>query len=957
MTFSLHSAAQNGDLDAIRDHLHDDPSSIDSRDIVGQTPLHFAVWAGHLDVSRYLIENGANIDAQDNLGTTPLHLAAKIKNPELARLLLSKSVSPDLPDQQGFTPLHVAVEESSLSLAELLLLDERVDVNTYTKDGLTPLHYAVKHANSKVVQLLLDKDADVNARTPQKWTPLHYAAERGNESIVDRLVQCRSKINAQDNEGCTPLTIAKVCGHDALVQILRQNEATEPSDKYFVHDKLSLWQDHFNAGLELSAAHLCPDAPPDLLNQLDRFIRIRKERAAPSTNDERPIQFQLAPNVKIQNSHYLLLEPLPHINGIESWKAENRMTGERCVIRFLRPLDDRLKDHTNLEEICERLQAFPPHKSLGSIIDFGVRRDFLFLAYRLVENKDRLTDLIQEYWTSMTPLDISGVIYRLAQALQAAHSLESPLVHGGIEPNCILCSEHDEFHIDGFGLSLLSSQSASSPYCSFEQAQQHHIPNPSDDIHALGVIWCELLGLRHLCEPFPPSYREDYDWETLREQFIHKELTSEQANVVLSCLKRHSSRLPNAQALMQEIQQVFLSIRDQIENDAKEVERLRTGGEDWITHHREVAKNRLSHWNQGVSEGIAAALWLNGLCFENGHPGNTLVDLEVAAKLFRNAANQGFSSAQYDLAMYYEHGLGNRQPNKAKAAELYQQAANQGHRLAQYELGVCYLEGKGVEKNLDRAKHWFRLAADAEHPEASFQLWKLTGKSSQKLLRQASNGGVPEACYRRGQKLLNQSHPKDQESLPRATFTKLRGQMKLKQAAEAGHLEAQYVLGKMKIDQWEDLGRSQENIQLLRDGLRFLRNAAKRGHAEASYTLASAYYHGDGLPSLNKSHAFSYLRQAAEAGHIEAQKALDEEWVDHDPELLKWLIRAAEKGCEYAQRKLALLRGEFGEGQALAIDEELVAETESLYEQAARTGDSAAARRFLHLRRNRKSFE
>ena len=45
------------------------------------------------------------------------------------------------------------------------------------REGLTPLHYAVRSGKLPLIQLLLDHGADVNARDPDGLTPLEHLAK------------------------------------------------------------------------------------------------------------------------------------------------------------------------------------------------------------------------------------------------------------------------------------------------------------------------------------------------------------------------------------------------------------------------------------------------------------------------------------------------------------------------------------------------------------------------------------------------------------------------------------------------------------------------------------------------------------------------------------------------------------------------------------------------------------
>ena len=50
--------------------------------------------------------------------------------------------------------------------------------------------------------------------------------------------------------------------------------------------------------------------------------------------------------------------------------------------------------------------------------------------------------------------------------------------------------------------------------------------------------------------------------------------------------------------------------------------------------------------------------------------------------------------------------------DKVLAAKWFRQAAEQGHAAAQYNLAACYHNGEGVRKNSVAAVKWCRKAAE-----------------------------------------------------------------------------------------------------------------------------------------------------------------------------------------------------------------------------------------------------
>ncbi|MEM2186309.1 MAG: ankyrin repeat domain-containing protein [Thermofilaceae archaeon] len=92
----LHFAAEMGDLELARFFVEMVPSllgieqDVNARDNDGETPLHKAVFRGHLEVARFLVEKGADVNARNIDGMTPLHLAVFRGHLEVARFLVEK---------------------------------------------------------------------------------------------------------------------------------------------------------------------------------------------------------------------------------------------------------------------------------------------------------------------------------------------------------------------------------------------------------------------------------------------------------------------------------------------------------------------------------------------------------------------------------------------------------------------------------------------------------------------------------------------------------------------------------------------------------------------------------------------------------------------------------------------------------------------------------------------------
>ena len=96
-------------------------------------------------------------------------------------------------------------------------------------------------------------------------------------------------------------------------------------------------------------------------------------------------------------------------------------------------------------------------------------------------------------------------------------------------------------------------------------------------------------------------------------------------------------------------------------------------------------------------------------------------DHESSAKILITLADEGYSPAQFMLALYYKREIGVPK-DYSKAVYYYKLAADQGYVDAQYELAVCFEKGLGVEKDYSISAHYFLLAAKQGNKSAMFEL-------------------------------------------------------------------------------------------------------------------------------------------------------------------------------------------------------------------------------------------
>jgi ankyrin repeat protein len=166
----------------------------------GGTALHWAAYHDDAGMAALLVQNGANVNAANRYGVRPLSIAATNGSVGLIELLLKAKADPEAVMGEGETALMTAARSGNLGAVKLLL-EHRANPNAKENwRGQTALMWAAGEGHVAVVEALIAAGAEINARSKNGFTPLLFAVRDGRAGAAAALL----KSGASPNEALPP---------------------------------------------------------------------------------------------------------------------------------------------------------------------------------------------------------------------------------------------------------------------------------------------------------------------------------------------------------------------------------------------------------------------------------------------------------------------------------------------------------------------------------------------------------------------------------------------------------------------------------------------------------------------------------------------------------------------------------------------------------------------------------
>ncbi|PHN04869.1 ankyrin repeat domain-containing protein [Flavilitoribacter nigricans] len=152
---NIYEAAVAGQQERVEALLEASPELLDAHGSDGFTPLALTCYFAQYPIAKLLVDRGADVNliASNGSRIAPLHSAVAANSLEITRLLLENGAEVGLSQHGGVTALHTAAHRGNVPIVELLL-EHGADPTLKMDDGRTPLDFARADGHQEVVKIL-----------------------------------------------------------------------------------------------------------------------------------------------------------------------------------------------------------------------------------------------------------------------------------------------------------------------------------------------------------------------------------------------------------------------------------------------------------------------------------------------------------------------------------------------------------------------------------------------------------------------------------------------------------------------------------------------------------------------------------------------------------------------------------------------------------------------------------
>ncbi|XP_071085307.1 putative ankyrin repeat protein RF_0381 [Haliotis cracherodii] len=217
----IHSACFSGNVHIVEYLISHKIADIESRGLLGRTPVMTAAEKGKQQVFDLLVGKGCNMSAVDDGGNNILHLACLSDNVHIVEYLISHKIAAiESRGRFGRTPVMKAAGAGEQKVFDLLV-GKGCNLSAVDDGGNNILHLACLSDNVHIVEYLIShKIADIESRGRFGRTTVLKAAYKGKQQVFDLLVGKGCNMSAVDDGGNNILHLACLSDNVLIVEYL-----------------------------------------------------------------------------------------------------------------------------------------------------------------------------------------------------------------------------------------------------------------------------------------------------------------------------------------------------------------------------------------------------------------------------------------------------------------------------------------------------------------------------------------------------------------------------------------------------------------------------------------------------------------------------------------------------------------------------------------------------------------
>jgi len=284
----------------------------------------------------------------------------------------------------------------------------------------------------------------------------------------------------------------------------------------------------------------------------------------------RPPKFR--PGQSVPGKNGWIVDELLGVGGFgEVWHARHeRMASLHGAIKFC--LGQTGRDLIHEAGLIDRVMAAGPHPNIVPLKDLHLEGDTPWLMFDYISG-GTLTDWMHTL-AGMAPdarlKQVTAALRQLAGAMAHFHSLPKPIVHRDLKPsNILLDRSTNTLRVTDFGIGSVTAREthrqertgqsqrgghllsclrgSHTPVYSSPQQRRGDLPDPRDDVHALGVISYQMLTCRLDTGPGPGAAKK------LKQQNVPQPLV----DLIVDCTSEELNDRPaDGKALLERLTEI-----------------------------------------------------------------------------------------------------------------------------------------------------------------------------------------------------------------------------------------------------------------------------------------------------------------------------------------------------------------------------------------------------------------